>query len=126
MSGLTVLAYYPVFIKPVDNDILVFIPDFKIYTEANGKTIDQTTDMAKDAIINTLLETKKFVKPSDLVEAYEKTRKDADEICDYSQSSILTFVEVDISDYVNWDLYKFEDIESEEVIDECKTEGKKV
>lgn len=106
MSGLTVLAYYPVFIKPVDNDILVFIPDFGIYTEASGKTIDQTTDMAKDAIINSLYETKRFVKPSDFVEAHQKAHEDADEICDYSQNSILTFVEVDISDYVNWDLYR--------------------
>ena len=111
LDSLTVLAYYPIFIKPVDNDILVFIPDFKIYTEASGKTIDQTTDMAKDAIINTLLETKKFVKPSDFVEAHKKAREDADEICDYSQNSILTFVEVDISDYVNWDLYKGENNE---------------
>lgn len=118
MCELKVLAYYPIFIKPYKDKfrsrILVFIPDFKIYTETEGKSIDETIDVAKEAITMTLFESRRFVKPSDFVEAHEKARKDADDICDYSQNSILTFVEVDISDYVNWNLYKFEDTESED------------
>ena len=94
------VVYYPIFFTPnitMQHDILVFIPDFKIYTE--GYDIENAIRMAKDAIINAISETKELVKPSGVVEAYKKASEDADEIFDFSKDGILTFVKIDISEY---------------------------
>lgn len=123
MTGLKVLAYYPIFIKPYKDEnmssLLVFVPDFKIYTES--KSIDKTIDVAEEAIVTALLESKKFVRPSDVVEAHEKASEDADEICDYSQNSLLTFVEVDVTDYLQDFLSQIE----KEIFGATEKEGSK-
>ena len=100
MNEIDSVAYYPVFITPhitMQHDILVYIPDFNIYTE--GYDIENAIEMAKDAIINTLSETRTFVYPSDAAQAYEKAKEDADEIFDFSKDGILTFAKIDISEY---------------------------
>lgn len=102
MNKIVATAYYPIFFTPkitMQHDILVYIPDFDIYTE--GDSIDDAIEMAKDAIVNTLSETKKFVKPSGIVQAYQKAIEDADDICDFFKDGILTFVKVDVSDYID-------------------------
>lgn len=103
MGNIDALAYYPIFIRPnttLLDDIAVYIPDFNIYTE--GYDINDAIKMAKDAIANTLSETKEFVKPSNVYESYKKARKDADDIFDFSKDGILTFVQIDVSDYIDW------------------------
>ena len=103
MSNIDALAYYPIFFTPtvtMQHDILVYIPDFNIYTE--GYDINDAIKMAKDMIVSTLSETKEFVKPSNVYESYKKARKDADDIFDFSKDGILTFVQVSVSDYIDW------------------------
>ena len=76
---------YPVFIAEHNNDFLVFVPDFEIYTE--GKSMTDAMEMARDAI---------GLKGID----YQDDGKElADtEIFDYSQG-IITMVDIDFSEY---------------------------
>lgn len=102
MNKIVATAYYPIFFTPkitMQHDILVYIPDFDIYTE--GDSIDDAIEMAKDAIVNTLSETKKFVHPSGVDHAYQKAIEDADDIFDFSKDGILIFVKVDVSNYID-------------------------
>lgn len=99
MNEINKVVYYPIFFTPyitMQHDILVYIPDFNIYTE--GYDIENAIKMAKDAIINTLSETKELIKPSGVSEAYKKASEDADEIFDFSKDGMLTFVKIDISE----------------------------
>ena len=89
---------YPVFIKKSGDDYLVFLPDFKLYTE--GKNEFDAINMARDAIALYGLDMEKNLlpEPSDSERAYAIAKEDADEDFDYSDG-MLTFVDVDFDAY---------------------------
>ena len=83
---------YPVFIAEHNNDFLVFVPDFEIYTE--GKSMTDAMEMARDAIglkgIDYQDDGKELPEASNYNEAMA--------IFDYSQG-IITMVDIDFSEY---------------------------
>ncbi len=91
---------YPIFIKKVEKDFLVYVPDWEIYTE--GSSFVDAIEMARDAIgINGIVkedEKIEFPKTSTVEEAVIKAKKDADEDIDYS-TGIVTLVDVDFLEY---------------------------
>lgn len=93
---------YPIFIKKMGEDCLIYIPDFEIYTEA--KSFVDAIEAARDAIglkgIN--LKDDKIELPcaSTSKEALKKAEEDADEILDYSDGE-MTYVDVDFERYRN-------------------------
>lgn len=91
---------YPIFIKQSENDFLVFVPDWEIYTE--GSSFIDAIEMARDAI-----GLSGIVKEDDGIElpnasSYEaavaKAKTDADADFDFS-TGILTMVDVDFVEY---------------------------
>lgn len=91
---------YPIFIKKVEKDFLVYVPDWEIYTE--GSSFVDAIEMARDAIgINGIVkedEKIEFPKTSTVEEAVIKAKRDADEDIDYS-TGIVTLVDVDFLEY---------------------------
>ncbi|MCC8014471.1 MAG: type II toxin-antitoxin system HicB family antitoxin [Eubacterium sp.] len=91
---------YPTFIAKSDNCYLVFVPDFKIYTE--GSSFVEAIEMARDAIASKGItyENEGIIvpKPSDSEEAISKAEAEADDIFDYSKG-VLTYVDVNFSEY---------------------------
>ena len=90
---------YPVFIAEHNNDLLVFVPDFEIYTE--GKSMTDAMEMARDAIglkgIDYQDDGKELPEASNYNEAMAIAKADT-EIFDYSQG-IITMVDIDFSEY---------------------------
>lgn len=90
---------YATFIAENNGDFLVYVPDMDIYTE--GDSFVDAIEMARDAIglkgIDLEDDQKEFPVPSSQDEAIKKAKSNAD-IFDYS-SGILTFVDVDFSEY---------------------------
>ena len=90
---------YPVFIAEHNNDFLVFVPDFEIYTE--GKSMTDAMEMARDAIglkgIDYQDDGKELPEASNYNEAMAIAKADT-EIFDYSQG-IITMVDIDFSEY---------------------------
>lgn len=90
---------YPVFIAEHNNDYLVFVPDFEIYTE--GKSMTDAIEMARDAIglkrIDYQDDGKELPEASNYNEAMAIAKADT-EIFDYSQG-IITMVDIDFSEY---------------------------
>ncbi len=90
---------YPIFIAEHENDYLVYVPDWDIYTE--GKDILDAMEMARDAIglkgIDYEDDGKKFPYASSYEEALRKAKSNT-EIFDYSQG-LLTMVDVDFVAY---------------------------
>ena len=93
---------YPVFVKRVEMDYLVYIPDLEIYTEGDG--LAGAIMSARDAIglkaVDYLDDGKELPHASDGKRAIEKAKEDADEDFDYSDG-VLTFVDVDCEAYRN-------------------------
>lgn len=86
---------YPIFIKQSDEDYLVYIPFWEIYTE--GTSFDDAVRMAEDAI-RTMAEDKvangkPIPKTPDPKEARLRAKEDADDIFDYSDG-IMMFVDL--------------------------------
>lgn len=92
-------SVYPVFIAQCDQDFLVFIPDWDIYTE--GKSMLDAIAMARDAIglkgIDYEDDGKEMPEASSYEAAIQKAKEDT-EIFDYTQG-ILTMVDVDFAEY---------------------------
>lgn len=92
-------SVYPVFIAQCDQDFLVFIPDWDIYTE--GKSMLDAIAMARDAIglkgIDYEDDGKEMPEVSSYEAAIQKAKEDT-EIFDYTQG-ILTMVDVDFAEY---------------------------
>lgn len=90
---------YPVFTAEHNNDYLVFVPDFEIYTE--GKSMTDAIEMARDAIglkgIDYQDDGKELPEASNYNEAMAIAKADT-EIFDYSQG-IITMVDIDFSEY---------------------------
>ncbi len=90
---------YPVFIAQHNEDFLVFIPDWDIYTE--GKSVPDAIAMARDAIglkgIDFEDDGKEIPEASSYEESVKKAKKDT-EIFDYTKG-ILTMVDVDFTEY---------------------------
>lgn len=90
---------YPVFIAEHNNDYLVFVPDFEIYTE--GKSMTDAMEMARDAIglkgIDYQDDGKELPIASNYNDAMAIAKADT-EIFDYSQG-IITMVDIDFSEY---------------------------
>lgn len=90
---------YPAFIAQSGEDFLVYVPDMEIYTE--GKDFADAIEMARDAIglkgIDFEDDGKEFPATSNQEQALKKAKEDT-EIFDYS-SGILTYVDVDFSEY---------------------------
>ena len=91
---------YPVLIKQLGSDYLVYVPDLDINT--SGKDLAGAIMMARDAIgaacigyedINVILPV-----PSDSKGAIKKALEDADDDFDFSDG-LLTFVDVDLVEY---------------------------
>lgn len=93
---------YPVFIKQHNNDFLVYVPDWNIYTE--GSSFADAIAMARDAIglkgIDFLEEQKDLPEVSTPEKAVRLATADADEDFDFT-SGTLTFVDVDFTAYRN-------------------------
>ena len=91
---------YPVFILKDGEDYLVYIPDFKVYTE--GKSYVDAIKMARDALglaITTKEDYKEEIpEPSDHESALEAAKKDADEDLDFSKG-LFSLVDVDTVGY---------------------------
>ena len=92
-------AIYPVFIAKSNNEYLVYVPDWEIYTE--GKDMVDAIYMARDAIglkgIDFEDDRKEFPKVSGYDEAMKKAKADT-EIFDYT-TGLLTMVDVDFTEY---------------------------
>ena len=90
---------YPIFIAPYNNEYLVYVPDWEIYTE--GKNMVDAICMARDAIglkgIDYEDDQKAFPKVSGYDEAIQKAKTDT-EIFDYT-TGILTMVDIDFTEY---------------------------
>ncbi len=86
---------YPVFIKQDNSDYLVFVPDFKIYTE--GTSYADAIEMARDAIGCRTLDAEP-PEPSGYTEAEKIAQADADDTFNFSDG-ILTLVDIDIDEY---------------------------
>lgn len=90
---------YPTFIAQSGKDFLVYVPDMDIYTE--GSNFAEAIEMARDAIglkgIDFEDDGKQLPTPSTTEQAISKAKEDT-EIFDYSEG-ILTFVDVDFSEY---------------------------
>ncbi|MCM1124390.1 MAG: type II toxin-antitoxin system HicB family antitoxin [Eubacterium sp.] len=90
---------YPIFIAPYNNEYLVYVPDWEIYTE--GKNMADAICMARDAIglkgIDYEDDQKAFPKVSRYDEALQKAKTDT-EIFDYT-TGILTMVDIDFTEY---------------------------
>ena len=90
---------YPVFIAQHNEDFLVFISDWDIYTE--GKSVPDAIAMAMDAIglkgIDFEDDGKEIPEASSYEESVKKAKKDT-EIFDYTKG-ILTMVDVDFTEY---------------------------
>lgn len=86
---------YPVFIKPNDEEYLVYVPDMDIYTEGTG--FADAISMARDAIGCRTLDANPPAA-SDYAAAMKKAKEDADEDFDFSDG-VLTFVDIDVDEY---------------------------
>ena len=94
---------YPTFIVNTndgsEHPFLVCVPDMEIFTE--GDTLADAIEMARDAIgltgISMEDHKEEIPVPSDQEAAIEKVKQDAKDI-DFSKS-ILTYVDVDFSEY---------------------------
>lgn len=90
---------YPVFIKQVEKDYLVYVPDMEIYTE--GNSISNAIEMATDAIglkgINLEDDGISLPEPGDYASALQKAQAYTEDI-DYS-TGILTLVNVNFDTY---------------------------
>lgn len=90
---------YPIFIAEHENDYLVYVPDWDIYTE--GKDILDAMEMARDAIglkgIDYEDDSKGFPSESNYEAALRKAKNNTD-IFDYSKG-LLTMVDVDFVEY---------------------------
>lgn len=90
---------YPAFIAEYENDYLVYVPDWDIYTE--GKTMADAIEMARDAIglkgIDYEDDNKEMPIPSTHIEALEMAKADT-EIFDYS-TGILSMIDIDFAEY---------------------------
>lgn len=90
---------YPVFIAENNNDYLVFVPDFDIYTQ--GSSMINAIEMARDAIglkgVSYEDNKEALPEPSTYDEAIEIAKKDT-EVYDYTKG-ILTMVDVNFIQY---------------------------
>ncbi len=90
---------YPIFIVQNEEDFLVSIPDWDIFTE--GKSIGDAIEMARDAIglkgIDYEDDGKEFPTASTYQEAFWKAKQDID-IFDYTVG-ISSMVDVDFTEY---------------------------
>lgn len=90
---------YPILIAQCNQDFLVFIPDWDIYTE--GKSMLDAIEMARDAIglkgIDFEDDGKEMPEASSYEAAIQKAKENT-EIFDYTQG-ILTMVDVDFVEY---------------------------
>lgn len=90
---------YPVLIAKYENDFLVYVPDFDIYTE--GKSMADAIEMSRDAIglkgIDYEDDGKEFPIPSTYDEAIAKAKEDT-EVFDYS-TGVVSLVDVDFTEY---------------------------
>lgn len=106
MNNTIVKDIYPTFVVQVNNDFLVYVPDWEIYTE--GKSTFDAIEMARDAIglkgIDYEDDGKIFPIPSDYENAKIKAKKNSD-ILDYS-TGLLTMVDVDFVEYRRKNDYK--------------------
>ena len=86
---------YPVFIKQAENDFLVYVPDFDIYT--GGKDFEDALEMARDVITlkcASMKDHSEFIpKASNQEEALRKAKDKANNIFDYSDGT-LSFVDI--------------------------------
>ncbi|MCM1181927.1 MAG: type II toxin-antitoxin system HicB family antitoxin [Roseburia sp.] len=96
---------YPTFIVDTNDDsehpFLVCVPDMEIFTE--GDTFADAIEMARDAIglagISMEDNNEALPVPSNQVSAIEKVKRNTDtEVVDFSEG-ILTYVDVDFSEY---------------------------
>ena len=95
---------YPTFIVNTNDSsphpFLVCVPDMDILTE--GDTFADAIEMARDAIglagISMEDNKEELPIPSDQAEAMEKVKRDTEDI-DFSKGIILTYVDVDFSEY---------------------------
>ncbi len=91
---------YAVFVAHKNEDYLVYIPDFDLYTE--GKSFVEAIEMARDAIaldgVYRLEHDQEFPAVSTKEEAILKAKADADDVFDYS-TGVLTYVDVDFDAY---------------------------
>jgi len=82
---------YPIFIKKYKKDYCVFIPDLQGYTDE--KTIEKAIESAKEYIRN-IKELRGYLVPaSNIEEAINKAKKDADDLFDYSDG-LLVYVKI--------------------------------
>ncbi len=90
---------YPTFIKQVDGDYLVYVPDWDNCT--SGESLEDAISMARDMIgvlgITYEDEGKELPKSSSYEDAREKAKKET-EVMDFSDG-ILTMVDVDFAEY---------------------------
>lgn len=82
---------YPIFIKKDEKDYCVFIPDLQGYTDE--KTIEKAIESAKEYIRNIKELRGYLVSPSNVEEAINKAKKDADDLFDYSDG-LLVYVKI--------------------------------
>lgn len=91
---------YPTFIKKSEKGLLVYVPDFNIYTE--GKNMADAIYMARDAIGVMGISYEDMGKEIPKAETYEQamqTAKDnADDDMNFSDG-MLTLVDVDFDEY---------------------------
>lgn len=91
---------YPVFILKDGKDYLVYIPDFKVYTE--GRSYVDAIKMARDAIglaVMTKQDCKEVVPdPSDYERALNVAKADADDDLDFSKG-VFSLVDVNTDEY---------------------------
>ncbi len=91
---------YPVFILQDGRDYLVYIPDFKVYTE--GRSYVDAIKMARDAIglaVMTKQDCSETVpSPSDYEAALSAAKENADDDLDFSKG-IFSLVDVDTDAY---------------------------
>lgn len=82
---------YPIFIKKHEKDYCVFIPDLQGYTDET--TIEKAIESAKEYIRNIKELRGYLVPPSNVEEAIDKAKKDANDLFDYSDG-LLVYVKI--------------------------------
>lgn len=89
---------YPVFVKPENEDYLVFIPDWELYTE--GKDLPDAIAMARDAIgLAWMDRIGKEPEPSSAKAALQKAKTKADDSDFKYSDGLMTYVDVDVVKY---------------------------
>lgn len=88
---------YPVFIKQANDDYLVYVPFWDIYTE--GCSFGDAVEMARDAIrtlAKSMMENgEEIPKQPTQKEAKQRAKEDADEMFDYSDGTMV-FVDFEL------------------------------